>query len=316
MPNVPTEAEVIAMMDSLSNWGRWGDDDQLGTLNYVTPEVRKAAAGLVTEGVSVSCAWDIENTHEPDHAMGTPQRFMVATGESAAAVAESGVSRMSGALEFFGLVYHGYAITHLDGLCHIFWDGKMYNGKPAHLVNSGGGATDLPITELRDGIVTRGVLLDVAAAKGVDWMEPGEGVFPEDLEAAEERQGVRVREGDAVLLRTGYGKRKREVGREPLLETGFPGWHVASLPWLHERGAAVIGADTATDVNPSGYETLRIPIHAVGIVHMGLWLMDNMQLEDVAAAADRYGRHEFQFVLSPLRIIGGTGSPANPLAIF
>ena len=138
MPNVPTEAEVIAMMDSLSNWGRWGDDDQLGTLNYVTPEVRRAAAGLVTEGVSVSCAWDIENTHEPDHAMGTPQRFMVSTGESAAAVAESGVSRMSGALEFFGLVYHGYAITHLDGLCHIFWDGQMYNGKPAHLVNSGG----------------------------------------------------------------------------------------------------------------------------------------------------------------------------------
>ena len=219
-------------------------------------------------------------------------------------------------MEFFGLVYHGYAITHLDGICHIFWDGKMYNGKEARLVNATAGATHLPITELRDGIVTRGVLLDVAAAKGVDWMEPGEGVFPEDLEAAEERQGVKVREGDAVLLRTGYGKRKREVGREALLQTGFPGWHVACLPWLHERGAAVIGADTATDVNPSGYETLGIPIHAVGIVHMGLWLMDNMQLEDVAEAANRYGRHEFQFVLSPLRIIGGTGSPANPLAIF
>ena len=133
------------------------------------------------------------------------------------------------------------------------------------------------------------MLLDVAAAKGVDWLEPGEGVFPEDLEAAAERQGVRVQEGDAVLLRTGYGKRKREIGREPLLETGFPGWHVACLPWLHERGAAVIGADTATDVNPSGYAGLQIPIHAVGIVHMGLWLIDNMQLEDVAEAANRFG---------------------------
>ena len=316
MPNIPTEADVLAMMDALSNWGRWGEDDQLGTLNYVTPAVRRSAAGLVREGVSVSCAWDIENVHQPDHAMGTPQRFMVATGESAAAIAEAGVSRMGGAMEFFGLVYHGYAITHLDGLCHIFWDGQMYNGKPARLVNATGGATQLPITELRDGIVTRGVLLDVAAVRGVDWMAPGEGVFPEDLEAAEARQGVTVREGDAVLLRTGYGRRKREVGREALLETGFPGWHAACLPWLHERGVAVIGADTATDVNPSGYDALRIPVHAVGIVHMGLWLMDNMQLEDVATAANRFGRHEFQFVLSPLRIIGGTGSPANPLAIF
>ena len=316
MAEIPSEETVVSWMDSLSNWGRWGEDDQLGTLNLVTPEVRRAAAATVTEGVSVSCAWDIENTHEPDHAMGTPQRFMVATGESAAAMAESGVSRMGGALEFFGLVYHGYAITHLDGLCHIFWDGKMYNGRPAHLVNSARGAANLPITELRDGIATRGVLLDVAAAKGADWMQPGEGVFPEDLEAAEARQGVQVRPGDAVLLRTGYGRRKREVGREPLLETGFPGWHVACMPWLKERGAAVIGADTATDVNPSGYPQLRIPVHAVGIVAMGLWLIDNMQLEDAAAKAAELGRWEFQFVLSPLRIIGSTGSPANPLAIF
>ena len=133
--------------------------------------MRRAAAALVSEGVSVSCAWDIENTHEPDHAMGTPQRFMVMTGESAAAQAERG-ARMAGALEFFGLVYHGYAITHLDSLCHIFWDGQMYNGKPAHLVNSMAGATHHAITELKDGIVTRGVMLDIAALKGVDWMGP------------------------------------------------------------------------------------------------------------------------------------------------
>ena len=125
-----------------------------------------------------------------------------------------------------------------------------------------------------------------------------------------------MQSGDAVLLRTGYGKRKREVGREPLLETGFPGWHVACAPWIRERGVSVIGADTATDVNPSGYSGFQIPLHAVGIVAMGLWLMDNMQLEDLAEACNRYNRHAFQFILSPLRIIGGTGSPANPLAIF
>ena len=315
MPEIPSEAQVIQWMDELSNWGRWGDDDQLGTLNHVTPEVRRAAAALVSEGVSVSCAWDIENTPEPDHAMGTPQRFMVMTGEGAAAAAEAG-NRMGGALEFFGLVYHGYAITHLDGLCHIFWDGKMYNGQPANLVNVGRGATHHAITGLSNGIVTRGVLLDIAALKGVDWMGPGEGIFPEDLEAAEQRQGVRVQPGDAVLLRTGYGRRKREVGRESLPATGFPGWHAACLPWIRERGVATIGADTANDVNPSGYSELALPIHAVGIAGMGLWLMDNMQLEDLADACNSYGRHAFQFVLSPLRIIGGTGSPANPLAIF
>lgn len=322
MPTAPSEAEVLAWMDSLSNWGRWGDDDQLGTLNHVTPDTRRAAAALVREGITVSCAWDIENTPQPDHAMGTPQRYMVATGQGLHdpdAVLPPGLSqhpRMAGAMEFVGLVYHGYMVTHVDGLSHIFWDTLMYNGQPAAKVTAAGGATHHAITAMRDGVVTRGVLLDVAAAKGVDWMQSGEGVFPEDLAAAEEREGVTVRPGDVVLLRTGYGRKKNEQGREPLPASGQPGWHAASLPWIRERGVAMIGADTAQDATPSGYTAIPLPVHAVGIVGMGLWLIDNCNLEALAQTCERLGRWEFQFILSPLRFIGGTGSPANPLAVF
>jgi kynurenine formamidase len=312
----PSEAEVLGYFESLSNWGRWGPDDQLGTLNHITPAKRQAAAALVREGVTVSCAWDIETTPQPDHAFGTPQRWMLSSGqglEDSEPVIKPG--RMSGAMEFIGLVYHGYAVTHVDGLSHIFWDRRMYNGVPASKVTTPLGATHHAITAVRDGVLTRGVLLDIAAARGKDWLEAGEGVFPEDLAAAEARQGVTVGEGDVVLLRTGYGRKKREAGRDPLPRVGHPGWHVACMPWLHERSVAMIGADTAQEVSPSGY-SIGIPVHAVGITAMGLWLIDNCNLEELAAACERFGRWEFMFMLSPLRITGGTGSPANPLAVF
>ena len=156
----------------------------------------------------------------------------------------------------------------------------------------------------------------MAAAQDRPWLDPGEGVYPEHLEAAEARQNVRVEPGDAVLLRTGYGRKKGEVGREQLPAAGYPGWHAASLPWLHERGAAVIGADTAQDAMPSGYTEMNQPVHIVSLTAMGLHLIDNCNLEQLAETCERLGRWEFQFVLSPLRVSGGTGSPANPLAIF
>lgn len=322
MTTSPTGDEVLRYFDQLSNWGRWGDDDELGTLNLVTPEVRKAAAALVSEGITVSCAWDIETTPQIDYGR-PPQRHMLATGEGLSdpdRVLPAGADsppRQSGASEYLGIAYHGYAITHIDGLSHIFWDNKLYNGVPAAKVTVAEGATQHAITTLQDGVMTRGVLLDIAASKGQPWLQVDEGVKPDDLEAAEERQGVRVQQGDAVLLRTGYGRKKTEEGREPPASP-LAGWHPACMPWLHERGVAMIGADVPQDSHPSGYENhgMRLPVHAIGIVAMGLWLIDNCNLEDVASLCDRLSRYEFQFVLSPLRMQGGTGSPANPLAIF
>jgi kynurenine formamidase len=315
---VPTEDEVLSWFDSLSNWGRWGDDDELGTLNLVTPSKRIAATQLVRVGRTVSCAWDIGGKPPADQPFGPPQRLMVQTGQGLAdehrvtAPYRRG-DRASGALEHLGLVYHGHTVTHVDSLAHIFWDGKMYNGKPAELVTSTLGATHHAVTALKDGVQTRGVLLDVARVRGVGWLEPGEGVFPEDLEACETFTGMRVEEGDVILLRTGYGKKVREAGPDQVVRVGRAGWHAACLPWFRERGVAMIACDTAQDAQPSGYQAIRSPIHSVGIVAMGLWLLDNCDLEALSTACDELGRWEFLFTVAPLRWVGATGSPVNPV---
>ncbi len=319
---IPSEEEVLRYFDELSNWGRWGSADQSGTLNLITPRKKVEAARLVRDGVAVSCAWEIDPRPAPDHVFGTPQRHMLSTGQGlgdADRVLPPGVSdppRWAGASEYLGFVFHGYSVTHLDALSHYFWDRRMYNNRPASLVTSGQGATHHAITAVPDGVTTRGVLLDIAGVRDVDWLEPGEGVFPEDLRAAEERQGVQIGPGDAVLLRTGYGRRRRERGADRTAEVGRAGWHASCLPWLRERDVALIGCDTAQDVHPSGYPSMRSPMHAIGIVAMGLWLLDNCDLEELEATCRRLGRWEFFFQLSPLRIAGATGSPANPIAIL
>ena len=314
MPAAATEQEVLGYLKSLSNWGRWGPDDQLGTLNLVTPAQRVAAAALVREGITVSCAWDIEAQPQPDPALVRPQRIMLNTGTMMDAPGGGGL--LSFAWEHLGLLYHGFSVTHLDSLCHAFWDGRMYNGYPMARVTADQGALDLAVTVLRDGVVTRGVLLDIAALKGKDWLDPGAGVFPEDLEAAEARAGVRVAAGDVLFLRTGNGRRKRTPRdvRGPM--GSHASWDARCLPWLHARGVAMIGSDTANEVTPTLYSSVSNPIHAVGIVAMGLWLMDNCDLEDLSATCARLQRWAFQFTLAPLRWVGATGSPVNPIATF
>jgi len=308
---VPSESEVLSWFEMLSNWGRFGDDDRFGTLNHVTAERRAAAARLIADGVAISCAWDIEPAPAADQSFGPPQRFMLSTGQGLPAS-----PRFGGAAEYIGLVFHGYSVTHLDALSHYFWDGKMYGGRAASEVTSRGGAEALAMTDLPAGVATRGVLLDVARSRGVDWLEPGDGVFPADLDAACAAQRVAVGPGDALLLRTGYGRRKRERGPDRTAEVGRAGWHAACLPWLYERDVALIGCDTAQDVHPSGYPSMRSPVHAVGIVAMGLWLLDNCDLEALAEAAAERECWEFHFQLAPLRLAGATGSPVNPIATF
>ena len=304
---VPTEEEVLGYMTSLSNWGRWGQDDELGTLNLITPEKRAQAGRLVKEGISVTCSRLIVPEIAPDVVSIPPLHYMINTGESAPSSGPGGSS------DFIGLSYHGYTITHLDSLCHQFWDGKMYNGKSASLVNAQQKATAGHIDRAQDGVVTRGVLLDIARLKGKEWLEEGEAVFPDDLEAAEHAQGVRVEEGDALLVRLGWYKKREQT---PTPAPGRPGLHAATLPWLHERGVSIILADASQDVDPSGYSKVPLPVHRVGIVAMGLWLIDAANCEEVVKVCQRLGRWEFMFVVAPLRFHNATGSPINPLAIF
>src|SRR3989440_5425286 len=213
-----------------------------------------------------------------------------------------------------GIAIHGNPLAPVASPCHIFWVGTMYNGRSPSLVGAATGSAWAAVTAAADGIITRGVLLDIARARGVPWLEPGHGVFPEDLEAAERRQGVRVRSGDAVLLRTGYGRARHEGGVAAGVTQA--GWHASCLPWLQDREVALIGADTPQDVQPSGYKDVLMPVHAVSLVAMGLWLLDNCDLEACATTAAELGQWDFHLAVAPVRFAGTSGSPVNPIATF
>jgi kynurenine formamidase len=314
MATMLSDGDVIKMISSLSNWGRWGADDQLGTMNLITPATRKRAAALVQDGVPVSCARPIVTNEISADTTIQPLRFMVDSGEGRDHDSSDRILQRRGAAEFIGMVFHGYSITHIDTPAHYFWQGKMYNGRSANLITSREGAQVESVDLLRDGVVSRGVLLDVAALKG-RWLEAGEGVMPEDLEAAEKAQGVRVEPGDILLIRTGYYARRLREPRNPGRD-GSPAASVASMPWFRARDIAMLGTDTHNDVSPLSHPALGNVVHIVGLVGMGLWLIDNGNLEELAQACAARRRWEFLLTAAPLRLQHTTGSPVNPIALF
>jgi kynurenine formamidase len=303
--NQPPEEDVIAYLDQLSNWGRWGADDMLGTLNFITAQTRLAALALPQDGHVVSCARTISSIHSDDnpHPM---LHFMIRSGEGASATARSS------AADWFGMRYHGRTVTHLDSLSHYFWQRHAYNGVSADTVGSETGAQAGSVEVAAEGIVGRGVLLDVPRTREVDYLEPDDRVTVEDLERCEQRHGVRVGEGDVLIIRTG---RDRRPG-PPRLSGPQAGLRADCLPWLRERSIAVLVGDGVHDAQPATYERIASPIHTVGIVALGLWLLDNADLEPLAAHCAQARRWEFLFMTSPLRLQAMTGSPLNPLAIF
>ena len=305
---IPTEADVLGYFDTLSNEGRWGRDDERGTLNFISPEKRLSALQSVREGMAVSCATLIGGQGAAPDVPYPPLHFMIRSGESVN-------PERPGAVDFVGLVFHSHVVTHIDALSHSIWRGRIYNGRDAAVVTTEQGATELSIDALREGIITRGVLLDIAGLAGKDWLDAGDAVLPSMLEEAEKAQGVRVEEGDALLVRTGWWERRLAEGphSEPLLR---PGLHAACLPWLRDRQVAVVAADAANDVVPSGYAAVEQPIHEVGSVAMGLCLVDVCSFSELRTACLDRGRWSFLFLIAPLRIRYGTGSPVTPLAVF
>ena len=313
--NIPTEAEVLGYVESLSNWGRWGEDDQLGTLNLLSAEKTRQAASLVREGVTVSCARTITFDMAPDVTV-QPQHFMLESGEGWASGDKVTLRDRQVSIDYIGMVFHGTTITHVDSLAHFMWEGKLYNGRPAHLISTSLGATVESIELAQDGIVTRGVLVDVPMVRGVDWVERGEGVMPDDILRAEERCGFKVEEGDVLLVRTGQLHRRGVEGPVDTREAGSTACQAACLPLFRDRGIAMIGTDTGNDVGPSPYPAVPMPIHQIGIPAMGLWILDNANLEELAQACRERSRWEFMLSIGPLRISNGTGSPVNPIAMF
>jgi kynurenine formamidase len=308
----PTEEQLIQWLNKdLSNWGRWGKDDQKGTLNHLSPAKTKSALALVKEGATVSCARNISYQAAPDVAR-TPHYFMVRTGFDHK---EGEPPERQVAVDYFGLVFHGQTVTHIDSLAHFFWGGKMYNGYPMTDVATDEGARRNNVLAAHGGIVTKGVLVDAPMLRGTKLVERGDGVGLDDIEKAEKQCGVKVEKGDVLLLRTGQlGDRERTGGVEP--SKGSAGPKPEILPFMHQREIAVMGSDTGNDVSPTGYKKFTNPVHQVGIVAMGLWILDNAWLDTLAEECRKRNRWEFAITINPLRIPNATGSPVNPIAIF
>lgn len=298
-----SEKEVLNYLDSLSNWGRWGKEDELGTVNFINPEKVKKSLALVRDGVSVTCARPIESSPEPDLKTQALRKEI-----------DTGEGRRAG-LEYIGMIFHGKSITHIDSPAHYFWKGKMYNDRPANLVSPREGAQANDVEVLRNGVVTRGVLLDVAAAKNKKWLDPEEEVTVADLEVAEKASGIQVESGDVLLVRTGNYKRFLET-KEVLEIPQEPGLGAAAMPWLHRKEVSIIGSDTANSHKSNEYQNISNPFHVVSLVSMGLWILDNCNLEDLAAVCQEKNRWEFLISINPLRLKNVTGSPVNPVAVF
>jgi kynurenine formamidase len=303
-----TAAQFNAMFTRLSNWGRWGPADERGTLALLTPELVAAAAALVTTGQTVTMSLPV-NTLPAIHNPVPADHHMTQLGQTQGA--QQPVHFIK---DYVGSDYHNDGHTHIDALCHVGYEGRLYNDRPEDTATPDGAEVNT-IAVLRDGLVGRGVLLDIPRLRQVPWLEPGQHVFADDLEAAERAQGVSVGVGDILLVRTGHPRRLVELGPWNTAEAKA-GLHPTALEFVADRGVAVLGSDGNNDTAPSSTEGIGFPIHVLTINAMGVHLLDYLQFEDVRGVCEESGRWAFLFAASPLRIVRGTGSPLNPVAVF
>jgi kynurenine formamidase len=295
------KAQVEQWMKDLSNWGRWGKDDQRGTLNLITPAKRKQALRLVKDGAAVSLAHPLDRGLFPDN----PRPIR------AAMTLDNG----GHAMDLYSIWYHGSTITHLDALCHYSHEGVLYNNLPKSAITPETGCGVLGVEHQQDGWITRGVVVDIPLMKGVPYLDPGDGITDADLDAWEKFSGVRIEPGDAVFVRTGRWARRQALGPWNVAQQAA-GLHITAMPWLKQRDVALLGSDGVQDVLPSGVEGFGRPIHLLSIVTLGMPLIDVMDLETVAAESARRKQWAFMVTLAPAPVPGGTGFPVNPIALF
>lgn len=306
-------------IEKFSNWGRWGQDDQLGALNHVGPEQIRAAAGLVRQGkvVSMTLPLDLKGPQSGGF-RANPLNMMTATGTDYVAGKQDPLPGGFGPSKGFGfaddvLVTPNQAGSQWDGLAHIFWKGRMYNGFDAgHVTANGAGRCGIEVT--RTSFVMRGVLLDVARHKGVECLEAGYAITAEDLDATAARQGVEIRTGDAVVVRTGQTEARR--GNWGDYNGGpAPGLSLHTAPWLHAHDVAAIATDTwGCEVRPNEIDLFQ-PLHVVALVHMGIPFGEIWDLEAIGRNCAEDGVYEFLLSAPALPITGAAGSPLNALAI-
>ena len=304
----PSPKEYAAYRERFSNWGRWGENDELGTLNFVTPAKRVEAASLVRDGRSISLSRPLDTHASPANPY--PAHHFVAVGDS------------GGMLDYFGLFIHGVTNTHIDAFCHLATEAgdTYYNGArmgPGHMPVTRTGT----IEHWRHGVVTRGVLYDIPRLRGTDFVAPGEPVHGWELADAAAAQGVTPASGDAVLIRCGADAYFRQTAGPQAF--AFPaGVHASAVEFLYETEAALLcwdfqDAPTADQgiPNPGGFP-MALHVHHILLPYMGMPIIDNADFEALSQACAALGRWTFQFVTAPLVLEGGTGSPVNPLAVL
>jgi kynurenine formamidase len=288
---------------SRDNWNRWGPEDERGALNLIDAEAVKRAAALVSSGQVVSLAQRLSTrTPFPPHRAGM-QHFMGRSGGDYAAGA-----RRPGGFQFAEdtLLMPAHIGTHIDALCHAWYDDQLYNGFPGAGTRGTTGAVRCGIDKMGP-IATRGVLLDVAAVRG-GTLPDGAAIGVADLVLAADVAGGEPSAGDAVLIRTGWAERQTAV----VSFDTEPGLDVAAALWLAERDVALVGADNfAIEVLPFASGTV-FPVHQRLIRDFGIPLLEGLVLKPLA----EIGRHSFLFAASPLPVVGGTGSPISPMAIL
>ena len=319
--------ELRSLAEELSNKGRWGAGDRLGTLNLITPAIRQSAAALVRAGIVVSLAHDLvpgENQNALRTRM-THDHFIDVYGP------------VTWGQDTVSIFPHGYAYSHLDALSHAAFDEAFYNGYGIETLTESGSVV-LGVDVMRDGIASRGVLIDLPRHEEVEYLEPRTLVTVADLEAWERSTGERVGEGDVLLVRTGRWAREAAQGRWTLYcpgatlgsdtpieevlqqcreaDEGSAGLHPSVARWLRQRGVAAVGGDGANERYPTLVAGISDPFHMLTIAAMGMPLFDNLDFEALAHTAVEMNRQTFFFVAAPLRIRGGSGSPVNPVAIF
>ena len=303
----PTTEEFRAYRERFSNWGRWGEDDQFGALNLITPEVRAAAAATVREGRSVSLSYPLAVEPGPENPEPVQHEMRLDADHCS---------------DFIGIAYHGRANTHLDALCHVYTraGGELFGGRSSSEHITMEGATTLSVDHWREGIVTRGVLYDIPRLRGVDHVTADAPVHGWELADAAAAAGIEPRAGDAVVIRSGAGP---FFANHPGFPEGYddpqrPGVHASCAEFFHAHDASLLVWDLmdAPMHNEDGSVLMGSPLHRLTIPYLGMPLLDNAQLEDIAAACAEAGRWEFMLVVAPLVVPRGTGSPVNPIAVL
>jgi kynurenine formamidase len=312
-----SDEDLVRIFEKVKNWGRWGKDDQKGTLNLITSEVRKRAASLVRDGESYSISRDMPKGPGEGNHPRVDHHMMYFPGAP-------------GTYDYIGIASHGYYLTHMDALAHGIWEGKTWNGFPLKVgaieageqfgesAAPGGVSHDgcyvCGLETYRDGIFTRGVFLDVAAAKGVEYLDNHYGITGEDLELAEQYSGVKVEPGDALFVRMGLFKHAEALGHEVPHSTRG-GLIASAYEWIGDRDVAVYGGD-CIEKFPYSSRRFATPFHQIALVAMGLCLLDWPEVERLAEVCKKHGRNEFLLNVAPIPLKGATGAAVNPIVTF